>query len=190
MHHIMSPCYVHMKLRSRNIFLDEEFNAKIGNFAMAKLVEEDDKIDNDYLAPEYVKQGMISPSIDIFAYGVILLEVLSGKTAIARGDGKGEGHVKLCESVKRVLTSENDVEFKEWIDGVLGDSYPFDGALALANLAKTCVDEDSNLRPSAGDIVEKLSALVEESSTGEGGESSNVLFSESSSKPLVKAAAT
>ncbi|CAL1391484.1 unnamed protein product [Linum trigynum] len=190
MHHIMSPSYVHMKLRSRNIFLDEEFNAKIGNFAMAKLVEEDDQIDIDYLAPEYVNQDVIAPSIDIFAYGVVLLEVLSGKTAIARGDEKGKGSVKLCESVKRVLASENDVDLKEWIDGVLGDGYPLDGALTLANLARTCVEEDPSLRPSAGDIVEKLSALVEESSTGEGGESSNVLFSESSSKPLVKAAAT
>ncbi|CAL1358352.1 unnamed protein product [Linum trigynum] len=190
MHHIMSPSYVHMKLRSRNIFLDEEFTAKIGNFAMAKLVEEDDQIDIDYLAPEYVNQEVIAPSIDIFAYGVVLLEVLSGKTAMARGDEKGKGSVKLCESVKRVLDSENDVDLKEWIDGVLGDGYSLDEALTLANLARTCVDEDPSLRPSAGDIVEKLSALVEESSMGEGGESSNVLFSESSSKPLVKAAAT
>ncbi|KDP46302.1 hypothetical protein JCGZ_10142 [Jatropha curcas] len=195
MHHIMNPSYVHRNVKSRNIFLDEEFNAKIGNFGMARCVE-DNIEDPEFhlsnpascslgcLAPEFIHQGTISPCIDIFAFGVVLLEVLSGKTPITGPDNKGEGSVCLSDKIKSILLSENADELREWMDNALGENYPFDAAVTLANLARSCVDEEPSLRPSAGEIVEKLSRLVEE--LPEGGQ---MLISESSSKPLVKAAA-
>ncbi|KAH0984580.1 hypothetical protein GBA52_011757 [Prunus armeniaca] len=109
MHHIMNPSYVHRNVKSRNIFLDEEFNAKIGNFGMAKCAENDTDDHQvcstspaaswslGYMAPEYIHQGVISPSIDIFAYGVVLLEVLCGQTPISRPSEKGEGNFWLSE---------------------------------------------------------------------------------------------
>ncbi|CAN0925345.1 Protein LYK5 [Linum grandiflorum] len=159
--------------------------------AKLELGEEDsnDKSkDGGYLAPEYVKNAIVSPSMDIYAYGVVLLEVLSGKTEADRGNTE-----KLYENTKGILASEVAEEFKGWMDSALGDNYPFDGAVALANLARTCVEEEPGSRPSAGDIVEKLSELVEELSVGQGegggAESNNMSLCESSCKPLVKAAA-
>lgn len=198
MHHIMNPSYVHRNVKSRNIFLDEEFNAKIGNFGMAKCAENDTDDHQvcstspaaswslGYMAPEYIHQGVISPSIDIFAYGVVLLEVLCGQTPISRPSEKGEGNFWLSEKIKSILQSDNADELREWMDSGLGENYSFDAAVTLANLARACVDEDPCLRPSAGEIVEKLSRLVEESLSQEG---ENILISESSCKPLVKAAA-
>ncbi|XP_021823086.1 protein LYK2-like [Prunus avium] len=83
------------------------------------------------------------------------------------------------------LKSDNADELREWMDSGLGENYSFDAAVMLSNLARACVDEDPCLRPSAGEIVEKLSRLVEESLSQEG---ENILISESSCKPLVKAA--
>lgn len=194
MHHVMSPSYVHRNVKSRNIFLDEDFGAKMGNFGMAECVEnetEDPKFYSTnpaswslgYLAPEYVHQGIISPSIDIFAYGVVLLEVLSGQTPISRSSEKGEGSVWLTDKIKSILMSENENELREWIDSALGENYSFDAVLTVANIARACVEEDSCLRPSAREIVEKLSCLVEELPEGE----QHILISESSSKPLVMA---
>ncbi|KAM3713332.1 hypothetical protein ACB098_01G249700 [Castanea mollissima] len=195
MHHVMNPSYVHRNVKSRNIFLDEDFNAKIGNFGMASCIEEDigdpqfystnpASWSKGYLAPEYVHQGVISPSIDIFAYGVVLLEVLSGQTPITRPDDKGEGSIWLSEKIKSILQSEDADELREWMDNALGENYSFEAAVTLANLARACVEEDPSLRPSAGEAVEKLSRLVEELPEGE-----NMLMCESSSKPLVKASA-
>ncbi|CAN6709026.1 unnamed protein product [Malus baccata var. baccata] len=198
MHHIMNPPYVHRNVKSRNIFLDEEFNAKIGNFGMAKCAENDSDDQHcsptspaaswslGYMAPEYVHQGVISPSIDIFAYGVVLLEVLCGQTPISRPGADGEENFYLSERIKSVLHSDNAEELREWMDSALGDNYSFDAAVSLANLARACVDEDPSLRPSAGEVVHKLSRLMEESKSVEG---ENILISESSCKPLVKAAA-
>nr|KYP63368.1 Protein STRUBBELIG-RECEPTOR FAMILY 8 [Cajanus cajan] len=193
-HHVMNPSYVHRNVKSRNIFLDEEFGAKIGNFGMASCVENDTEDPHfystnpaswslGYLAPEYVHQGVISPSIDIFAYGVVLLEVLSGQTPISRPNEKGEGSIWLSDKIKSILVSENVNDLREWIDSALGENYSFDAAVTLANIARACVEEDSSLRPNAREIVEKISRLVEELPQGE----HNMLMCESSSKPLVKA---
>lgn len=193
MHHVMNPSYVHRNLKSRNIFLDEEFGAKMGNFGMAGCVENDPEDpllystnpaswSRGYLAPEYVHQGTISPSIDIFAYGVVLLEILSGRPPISRPDEKREGSIWLTEKIKSVLKSENVDELKEWMDSALGENYSFDAAISVAKLARSCVEEDSSLRPSAGEVVEKLSRLVEELPE----EEDHFFLSESSTKPLVK----
>ncbi|KAF3435215.1 hypothetical protein FNV43_RR22302 [Rhamnella rubrinervis] len=204
MHHILNPSYIHRNVKTRNIFLDEEFNAKLGNFGMARCVENDNTEDPNfystnpaswslgYLAPEYIHQGVISPKLDIYAYGVALLEVLSGQTPISRSNEKGGGSILLAENIKPILQSENsDQELRDWMDSALGESYGFDAALSMANLARACTEEDPCLRPSAEEIIEKISRLIiEESQQDQGGQHNLMMNIDSSSKPLVKAAAS
>ncbi|KAF8399928.1 hypothetical protein HHK36_015799 [Tetracentron sinense] len=195
MHHTMKPSYVHRNIKSRNIFLDEEFNAKIGNFGMAKCGE--DHIEDPqslsthpaswnkgYLAPEYLRHSIVSSSIDIFAYGVVLLEILSGKTPIMQADEKGEGIVLLSVKFKSILKSDDPEVLKDWMDRALGENYSFDAAVTLANLARACVEEEPSSRPSAGEIVDKLSRLVEEL------EGEQITSCERSSKPQFKGASS
>ncbi|KAG8384956.1 hypothetical protein BUALT_Bualt04G0172100 [Buddleja alternifolia] len=177
MHHIINPSYVHRHIKSRNIFLDEEFNAKLGNFGMANCVENEHQWNKGYLAPEFINKGLISPSIDVFAYGVVLLEVLSGKPPIRRDD---DNFIKVTDEIKSILESEDAEELKEWMDSSLGENYSFDGAVMLANLARSCVEDDPSSRPNAGEIVEKLLRLVQELP-----ECDQFNVSESSCKPLV-----
>lgn len=195
MHQIVNPSYVHRSIRSRNIFLDEEFHAKLGNFGMAKCVDHE-SVDQEfhpgepaswnkgYLAPEFLEKGEISTSVDVFAYGVVLLEILSGKSPIIQDDEDEEGSciLKLSDEIKQILQSEDAEELREWMDSALGESYSFDGAVMLANLARSCVEDDPCSRPNAGEIAEKLSRLVEDQP-----ELDRLITSESSSKPLVKA---
>ncbi|KAL1314671.1 hypothetical protein HN51_041495 [Arachis hypogaea] len=195
MHHVMIPSYVHRNIKSRNIFLDEEFGAKLGNFGMAMCAENETEDPHfystnpaswslGYLAPEFVHQGVVSPSIDVFAYGVVLLEVLSGQTPISRPNDKGEGSVWLTDKIRSILASEkNASELREWVDSALGENYSFDAAFELANIARACVEDEASLRPSANEIVDKISRLVEEFPDGE----HHMLITESSSKPLVNA---
>ncbi|PIN09679.1 Serine/threonine protein kinase [Handroanthus impetiginosus] len=154
MHHILNPSYVHGNIKSRNIFLDE----------ISAQNWDQESWNKGYLAPEYQNEGQISPNPDIFAYGV-----------------ENGSFIKLSDEIKRVLETENAEELRGWIDSGLGENYSFDGAVNLANLARSCVEDDPSLRPNAGEIVEKLLGLVDE----EGDHQVDVC--ESSCKPLVKA---
>ena len=89
----MHPSFVHRNIKSRNIFLDEEFNAKIGNFGMAGCVEDDTKEpdfnstnpaswSHGYVAPE-AHQGIVFSSTNMFSFGVVLL------TAAREEEGMG-----------------------------------------------------------------------------------------------------
>lgn len=144
----------HVRLSMRNIFLDEEFNAKIGCLGFTMSLEH--KNEEAYLAPEYVRESAVSPSLDVFAFGVAVLEVLSGRPPLKNG---GE---RLSDEIKMVLRSENAEELREWMDGRLGERYSFDGAVKMVNLARSCVEDDAAARPSAGEIATKLLSLVEE----------------------------
>ncbi|KAM7468865.1 hypothetical protein LguiA_007048 [Lonicera macranthoides] len=143
--HCFLLLFPNINVKSRNIFLDEEFNAKVGNFA-----------------PEYLHHGVIASSIDILSYGVIFLEVLSGQLAISWNSEKKKGSVWLSEKIKFDTQTDNAEELREWMDNALGENYSFDAAVTIANIARSYVEDDPSLRPNAGEIVEKLSGLVKE----------------------------
>ncbi|XP_024974970.1 protein LYK2-like [Cynara cardunculus var. scolymus] len=198
MHQVLNPSYVHRNMKSRNIFLDEEFHAKVGNFGMEECVRYQNypeevpasgylystypsSWDEGYIAPEYSNSGAISPSMDIYAFGIVLLEILSGKPPIRRGksESKDDG-CRLSERIKHILNSGIVAEkVREWMDNALGENYPFEVAMKLVNLARECVDDDPSLRPTAGEVVVKLTELVAE------GEEEQVIVRESSCRPLV-----
>ncbi|GKB76508.1 protein LYK2 [Tanacetum coccineum] len=169
MHQIINPCYAHRNIKSRNIFLDEEFHAKVGNFGMEEW----------YMAPES-SLGVVTPSIDIYAFGVVLLEILSGNPPIRwRKSESHDDDSRLSEKIKIILDSGNVADdLREFMDHALGENYSLDVAMVLANLARACVDDDPLIRPSAGEVVLKLSELVVE-------KEEQVIVRESSCRPLV-----
>ncbi|GKE00891.1 protein LYK2 [Tanacetum coccineum] len=195
MHQIINPCYAHRNIKSRNIFLDEEFHAKVGNFGMEECVrdENDPQIpssgyliscfpttwDIGYMAPES-SLGVVTPSIDIYAFGVVLLEILSGNPPIRwRKSESHDDDSRLSEKIKIILDSGNVADdLREFMDHALGENYSLDVAMVLANLARACVDDDPLIRPSAGEVVLKLSELVVE-------KEEQVIVRESSCRPLV-----
>ncbi|KAI4387918.1 hypothetical protein MLD38_000304 [Melastoma candidum] len=183
-HHIMNPSYIHRNIRSRNIFLDEEFNAKVGNFGMASCIREDEVArDKGYLSPEYIAKGSISPGLDIFAYGVVLLEILSGRPPKSQPESDASEDDGV-DKIKGIPRPDDTAELRGWMDSALGDDYSPDTAAAIINLATSCTAEDPSTRPTAGDIVERLLRLVEDVP------GDHAAMTESLSKPLVKSAAT
>ncbi|KAI3813091.1 hypothetical protein L1987_17807 [Smallanthus sonchifolius] len=199
MHHIINPSYIHGNIKSLNIFLDEEFHAKVGNFGMDACIRDENypkeipylgnlnssyptMWDNGYMAPELERSssGVITQSTDIYAYGVVLLEILSGKSPIKWVKSENNDvQSRLSKEIKVILESGNvGDKLREWMDTALGENYSFDAAMVLANLARACLEDDPLRRPNAGDVVVKLSELVVE-------REEQVIVRESSCRPLV-----
>ncbi|ONK79001.1 uncharacterized protein A4U43_C01F1850 [Asparagus officinalis] len=169
LHNYTDPPYIHKNLKSSNILLDSEFRAKLGNFGLARAVEEEEKGlqltrhvvgTQGYMAPEYLEHGLITPKLDVFAFGVIILELLSGKEAIFAKDGDNKGEVLLWASIREVMKGENvRSQVRDFIDPCLGNEYPFDLAFAMAEVALRCVVVEPGSRPAMAEVVTSLSAI-------------------------------
>ncbi|PRQ51099.1 putative protein kinase RLK-Pelle-LysM family [Rosa chinensis] len=168
--------YVHRDIKTSNILLDGAFRGKISDFGLAKLVGKTGEGEATvtkvvgtygYLAPEYLSDGRATTKSDIYAFGVVLFEILSGKEAVIRTEGtvtKNPERRSLVSIMQAALKSAPDSmsmsSLKDYIDPNLMDLYPHDCLLKVAMIAKQCVDEDPILRPDMKQIVISLSQIL------------------------------
>ncbi|XP_019454552.1 PREDICTED: lysM domain receptor-like kinase 3 [Lupinus angustifolius] len=168
--------YVHRDIKTSNILLDASFRAKISDFGLAKLVG----ITNEgevsttkvvgtygYLAPEYLSNGLATTKSDVFAFGVVLFEIITGKEAIIRTKGtvtKNPERRSLASVMLAVLRNPPDSmsmsSMKDYIDTNMMNLYPHDCVFKMAMLAKQCVDDDPILRPDMKQVVISLSQIL------------------------------
>ncbi|KAL0910200.1 hypothetical protein M5K25_021153 [Dendrobium thyrsiflorum] len=169
LHNYTNPPYVHKNLKSSNVLIAKDFRAKVSNFGLARALADEEGLQRltrhvvgtqGYLAPEYLEHGLITPKLDVFAFGVVLLELLSGKEATFEREGEEKGEILLSSAIEEVLSGE-DVRSKlrGFLDLYLRDDYPFDLAFATAELAKRCVSHDLNSRPTMNELLVSLSAI-------------------------------
>ncbi|KAJ6700819.1 hypothetical protein OIU74_012210 [Salix koriyanagi] len=149
---------------------------RISDFGLAKLVGKTGEGEATatkvvgtygYLAPEYLSDGLATTKSDVYAFGVVLFEIISGKEAIIRTEGavtKNPERRSLASTMLAALRNSPDSmsmsSLKDLIDPNMMDLYPHDCVFKLAMLAKQCVDEDPILRPDMKQVVISLSQIV------------------------------
>ncbi|KAL4184895.1 hypothetical protein AMTRI_Chr10g3320 [Amborella trichopoda] len=161
------PVYIHRDIKSANILIDKNFRGKVADFGLTKLTEVGSSSlptrlvgTFGYMPPEYAQFGDVSPKVDVYAFGVVLYELISAKEAVVKTGGsvtESKGLVALFESI----LNEPDAREKlyELVDPRLGDNYPLDPVYKMAQLAKACTQENPQLRPSMRSIVVALMTL-------------------------------
>ncbi|XP_042495847.1 lysM domain receptor-like kinase 4 [Macadamia integrifolia] len=174
LHSYTTPPYVHKDVKSSNILLGNDFRAKVANFGLARSAggQEGDFAltkhivgTKGYMAPEYLADGLISPRLDVYAFGVVMLELISGKKVIVSSQGED---LLLINVLIAILHKENAEEkLGGFIDPSLEASYPLDLALSLARLTESCLRKDPASRPGMDTIVQSLSIIVTTSLTWE-----------------------
>ncbi|KAL5773246.1 hypothetical protein ACOSQ2_013170 [Xanthoceras sorbifolium] len=162
------PVYIHRDIKSENILIDKNFRAKVADFGLTKLTEFGSASLQTrlvgtfgYMPPEYAQYGDVSTKVDVYAFGVVLYELISAKQAVVRTNEtatESQGLVALFEEVL-INQSDPNEELRKHVDPRLGDNYPLDSARKMAQLARACTQENPQLRPSMRSIVVALMTL-------------------------------
>ncbi|XP_038693220.1 lysM domain receptor-like kinase 3 [Tripterygium wilfordii] len=161
------PVYIHRDIKSANILIDQNFHGKVADFGLTKLTEVGSASlptrlvgTFGYMPPEYAQYGDVSPKVDVYAFGVVLYELLSAKEAVVKANGslaESKGLVALFEEALNQPDPKEDL--CKLVDPRLGDGYPVDSVVKMAQLAKACTQENPQLRPSMRSIVVALMTL-------------------------------
>eukprot|EP00250_Pteridium_aquilinum_P034448 c7600_g1_i1 orf=571-1785(-) len=114
-----------------------------------------------YMPPEYLNCGEVSPKYDVFSFGVVLAEILSGREAVASQPRQAAKRLSLPDMLRSVMTGDDAKrKLREWMDPLLRDSYPVDDAYKLASVALSCLDPDPLKRPEMSDVALRLHRLL------------------------------
>ncbi|XP_052208282.1 serine/threonine receptor-like kinase NFP [Diospyros lotus] len=158
-HEHTRPRVVHKDIKSSNVLLDANLRAKIANFGLAKsgcnAITMHIVGTQGYIAPEYLADGIVSTKMDVFSFGVVLLELVAGREAIDE-DGK-----LLSASAAGIMEGSDEKRkerrLKGWIDPrLLEDSFSWESVMSVMSVAMACLNRDPSKRPSMVDIVYAL----------------------------------
>ncbi|GFY91410.1 protein kinase family protein [Actinidia rufa] len=163
--------YVHRDIKTSNILLDEGPRAKVADFGLAKLVgraNEDDFIATrlvgtpGYLPPsKSVKELQVTTKTDVFAFGVVVAELITGQRALIRDNREPNKMKSLITVISKIFKDEEpEAALESVIDGNLKGSYPMEDVYKMAEIAEWCLSEDAVNRPEMREIVVALSQIV------------------------------
>ncbi|XP_060201657.1 probable serine/threonine-protein kinase PBL7 [Lycium barbarum] len=163
LHDKAQPPVIHRKINCSNILLDEGYQPKLSDFSLAKLGPTDDKHNVHvkfegtigYSAPEYVMNGELSVKSDIYSFGVVLLEIFTGRKVIETStDGEERNLVEWATPLIK------DEKFSEMADPTLQGHFPAKGLQQALIVAGMCVDEQPTKRPSIAEVVTFLTHIA------------------------------
>ncbi|XP_065875554.1 lysM domain receptor-like kinase 3 [Euphorbia lathyris] len=162
--------YVHRDIKTSNILLDEGLRAKVADFGLAKLVERTNDEDliatrlvgtPGYLPPESVKELQVTTKTDVFAFGVVLAELITGQRALVRDNWEPTKLRSLITVVYKIFQDEDpETALENTIDRNLRGSFPMDDVYKMAEIAEWCLSEDPIKRPEMREIVPILSKIM------------------------------
>ncbi|KAJ6829891.1 putative serine/threonine-protein kinase PIX13 [Iris pallida] len=154
---------IYRDFKASNILLDSNYNPKLSDFGLAKNgpTGEDSHVTTrvigtfGYAAPEYVATGHLYVKSDVYGFGVVLLEMLSGQRAL--DTNRPSGQHNLVEWAKPFLSDRR--KLASLMDPRLEGQYPSRGALHAAQLTLKCLAGDPKSRPSMKEVVSTLERI-------------------------------
>ncbi|KAK1365498.1 Receptor ser thr protein kinase [Heracleum sosnowskyi] len=161
LHEEAKPQIVHRDIKASNILLDENFHPKIGDFGLAKLFP--DNVTHistrvagtvGYLAPEYALLGQLTKKADVYSFGVLLLEIISGKSSSMAAFG--EDLLVLVEWAWQLKEQERLLDL---VDPELTE-YPARDMLRFIKVGLFCTQAASKQRPTMKQVQDMLSKEV------------------------------
>ncbi|KAK3003769.1 hypothetical protein RJ639_019607 [Escallonia herrerae] len=158
--HTSKKQVIYRDFKASNILLDGSYNAKLSDFGLAKLGPSASESHvttrvmgtYGYAAPEYIATGHLYVKSDVYGFGVVLVEMLTGLRVL--DTNRPNGQHNLVDWVKPFIA--NRKKLKNIMDSRLDGKYPSKAAVHIAQLALACLAPEPKTRPSMEEVVETL----------------------------------
>uniref|UniRef100_A0A0D9WG87 Protein kinase domain-containing protein n=1 Tax=Leersia perrieri TaxID=77586 RepID=A0A0D9WG87_9ORYZ len=164
LHEHSSPAVIHRDFKCGNILLDHNYRARVSDFGMAKLGS--NKANGQvttrvigttgYLAPEYASTGKLTTKSDVYSYGVVLLELLTGRVPVDTKRPPGQ-HVLVSWALPRLTNREKLVQM---VDPALIGQFSLKDLVQVAAITAMCIQTKADYRPLMTDVVQSLIPIV------------------------------
>ncbi|XP_058750480.1 probable receptor-like serine/threonine-protein kinase At4g34500 [Vicia villosa] len=158
LHEGLEPKVVHRDIKSSNILLDKNWNAKVSDFGLAKLLgSEKTHVTTrvmgtfGYVSPEYASTGMLNERSDVYSFGVLLMEIITGRSPIDYS--KPPGEMNLVDWFKAMVASRRSDEL---VDPLIEIPPSPRSLKRILLICLRCIDLDVIKRPKMGQIVHML----------------------------------
>lgn len=171
-HTCVDPPILHRDFKSDNILLDIHDSAFVADLGLAQVAQASTVCESDadpvavarsgspagtigYMAPEYVNDGLVSPKLDVYSFGIVMLEMLANRGAICFQAPSSERY--LSSWLRSYL--DDVVELDNVLGGILLVSWPREHLERFCSLAKECTSKDPQDRPTMHEVALRLSSL-------------------------------
>ncbi|XWS64050.1 hypothetical protein CRYUN_Cryun06bG0153700 [Craigia yunnanensis] len=166
LHGLAQQSFIHRDLKPSNILLGDDMRAKVADFGLVRLAPLDGKQSFEtrlagtfgYLAPEYAVTGRVTTKVDVFSFGVILMELITGRKAL--DETQPEESLHLVTWFRRMYINKDT--FRKAIDETIQlDKETLASISTVSELAGHCCARDPYQRPDMSHVVNVLSSLAE-----------------------------
>ncbi|KAL4364188.1 hypothetical protein GQ457_04G010200 [Hibiscus cannabinus] len=166
LHGLAQQSFIHRDIKPSNILLGYDMRAKVADFGLVRLAPVDGKQSIEtrlagtfgYLAPEYAVTGRVTTKVDVFSFGVILMELISGRKAL--DETQPEESLHLVTWFRRMYVNKNT--FRKAIDETIQlDEETLASISTVSELAGHCCAREPYQRPDMSHVVNVLSSLAE-----------------------------
>ncbi|CAI9761985.1 unnamed protein product [Fraxinus pennsylvanica] len=177
LHHECLEWVIHCDVKPENILLDSEFQPKIADFGLATLSRRDGpgseisriRGTKGYMAPEWALNQPITAKVDVYGYGVVILEMVKGIKLSNWVVDDAENDKIPLKILGRTVKEKSQCGNSSWVESIvdsrLEGNYSRIQAATLVQLGLTCVEEDQSKRPNMAAVVQTLMECEDETDT-------------------------
>ncbi|XP_031382580.1 proline-rich receptor-like protein kinase PERK4 isoform X2 [Punica granatum] len=168
LHEDCHPRIIHRDIKAANILLDFNYEAKVSDFGLAKLSSDNYTHVSTrvmgtfgYLAPEYAASGKLTEKSDTFSFGVMLLELITGRRPVDINVGDYSDDENLVDWARPIIsTALEERDYSELVDPRLGDSFAPHEMARMVACAGSCIRHSARRRPKMSQAVRALEGDV------------------------------
>ncbi|XP_010687665.2 probable LRR receptor-like serine/threonine-protein kinase At2g23950 isoform X2 [Beta vulgaris subsp. vulgaris] len=195
LHEQCDPKIIHRDVKAANVLLDDSYEAIVGDFGLAKLLDHGDSHVTTavrgtvgHIAPEYLSTGQSSEKTDVFGFGILLLELITGMRALEFGKTVNQKGAML-DWVKKI---QQEKKVEVLVDRELGTNYDRIDVGEMLQVALLCTQYLPAHRPKMSEVVRMLEGdgLAEKWAAAHGQDSLNMGFSQVNNKGLSRTGST